>query len=57
MGRVRETLDESGDHTQDVILAALARVTAEYLETRGSAVRDDREGSVCLMARSRNDTS
>ena len=46
MGLVRQTLDESGDHAQDVILAALARVTVEYLEARGSAERNDEEGSV-----------
>ncbi len=46
VGLVRQTLDESGDHAQDVILAALARVTAEYLEARGSAVSYDSEDSV-----------
>ncbi len=46
MERVRQTLDDSGDHAQDVILAALARVTAEYLEARGSADRIRSEGSV-----------
>ncbi len=46
MGQVRQTLDESGDHAQDVILAALARVAAEYLGARGSASSNHNEGSV-----------
>ena len=33
--RVRQTLSESGEAEQNVILAALARITAEYLESRG----------------------
>ena len=32
--RVRQTLSESGEAEQNVILAALARITAEYLESR-----------------------
>ena len=35
--RVRQALTESGAAEQNVILAALARVTAEYLESRGEA--------------------
>ena len=32
--RVRQTLSESGEAEQNVVLAALARITAEYLESR-----------------------
>ena len=35
--RVRQALTESGEAEQNVILAALARVTAEYLASRGEA--------------------
>ncbi len=42
--RVRQALAESGEGEQNVILAALARVTAEYLESRGNApVSESRE--------------
>ena len=44
--QVRNTLDASGEDAQDVILAALARVTAEYLEERRSIEILDTEGSV-----------
>ena len=36
--RVRQTLSESGEEEQNIILAALARVTAEYLEGRRAPV-------------------
>ena len=35
--RVRATLNESGEDEQDIILATLARITAEYLESRNDA--------------------
>ena len=42
--RVRQALAESGEREQNVILAALARVTAEYLESRDNApVSESRE--------------
>ena len=44
--RVRATLDESGEEAQDVIVAALARVTAEYLEARDTTYAHDTERTI-----------
>ena len=44
--QVRRTLDDGGEYEQDVILAALARVTVEYLGARGSTDARGMEGSV-----------
>ena len=46
IGQVRRTLNHSSEDEQDVILSALAHVTAEYLESRGSNDTRGVEGSV-----------
>ena len=44
--RVRATLNDNGEEAHDVILAALARITAEYLEARNATDKRDAEGSI-----------
>ena len=36
ISRVRQVLSESGEEKQNIILAALARVSAEYLEAKSA---------------------